>query len=132
MAFETTYLGEKCIFNAGLTPGFTKIRLFKNNFTPNKSSIDTDFEEADFDGYAAEDLDYDPVFVNATPRTQVNAASVTWVRAAGPTDNDVYGIYITDNAGEVRGYELFPAPVPMVTPLLDSVFYQFSPTIDNV
>lgn len=132
MSFETTYLGESAIMNAGVSPALTKIHLFKNNFTPVKTSIAADFDEADFDGYVVKDLTYSSTFVNGAGKTQMNADSVTWVRGVGATDNDVYGIFVTDNAGEVRGYELFPAPVPMVNPGIDSAFYQFSPTLANV
>ncbi len=129
MAAKITYQGDVDLLNAGAGANvWFSIHLFQNNFVPTQASVLADFTEADFSGYAAVTLVFSAAFVNGTPAGQMNAASVTWVRAVGATSNTIYGMYITDAAGNVSTYELFAAPIPMIVPVVDNVFYQFSPT----
>lgn len=129
MSAKTTYQGDVDVLNAcNSSQVFYQIHLFQNNFVPSEASVLGDFTEATFDGYAAQIFSFGAAFVNGTPAGQMNASSYTWVKAVGAVTNTIYGMYITDIAGNVSAYELFAAPIPMVVPGVDNIPYQYSPT----
>lgn len=78
-----------------------KVRLFKNDVTPDDNTVIGDLTEADFEGYAAGDLANltTPGVVAAQAQTQGD--SVTFTMGTPGTTNNIYGHYITDSAGTV-------------------------------
>lgn len=83
--------------------GTTKVHLFKNNYVPDNTTVFSNFTEADFTGYAAQDLVMDlPVTVGG--KATCTAHSVLSFTMGMPgTTNTVYGYYISLNA-DTFGY----------------------------
>lgn len=107
---------------------FHSLRLYKNNFVPDEFSTAGAFVEADFSGYAWWQPTYSAAYINAAGKGQIDASSHTFVRGEGIISNDIYGLYVTDGAGEVVFYDHFANPIPMEEPFNDTIPYQFSPT----
>lgn len=90
------------------------LRLFQNDHVPDVLDIDADYTEADFSGYAAVALgSWNPAFVNVDGKGEIDADPTTFEHDGGGDDNNVYGAYITDQAGLVVYAERFDAPIVM-------------------
>lgn len=90
------------------------IRLFQNNITPTQTTVLSDFTEADFNGYAFQNLTSfgSSTLVGSTAITV--ATLVNWTKAAGGTGNSIYGYYIQDFSSNLLWAERDPsAPVNM-------------------
>lgn len=106
------------------------VKLFQNDVTPNVDSVEADFTEADFDGYALQAAFFSPPFINGNDKGQVTAAMLLWIATGDSTPNDIYGVYVTQGdmaAGTIVYAERFPAPVSVVN-IGDFVAYQPSIT----
>lgn len=91
-----------------------KIRLFKNNHTPVFTDTVADYTEANFSGYVGPtSVVWGAAFVNGANQGEIDAAELTWTHSGGGTANTVYGIYVTDSAGNLCYAERFDAPVSM-------------------
>jgi len=95
-----------------------KLRLFQNDFQPDKGTVRDEFEECDFDGYAEKDLTRAtwtaPVTVEDKAKTFYGASAQTW-EVTGPTGNTVYGYYVTDEeSGKALWAQRFAAPRVLV------------------
>lgn len=93
-----------------------QVRLFKNNITPTVANVLGDFTEADFTGYASQPLVYSgaPVHDVANHVWYQPCTTLTWTVGVIGTGNLIYGVYLVDNAGRLRGAgRLDGAPAPM-------------------
>lgn len=92
------------------------VHLFQNNLTPTVSNVLGDFTEATFTGYASQTLAYSgsPVHDAVNHVWYQPCAQLTWTMGTPGTTNNVYGVYLTDAAGNLRGAgRLDGAPAPM-------------------
>lgn len=92
------------------------VHLFQNNITPTVNSKVADFTECNFDGYAAQVLFYDGAAVHDVPNHvwYQPCETNTWTKGTGTTGNNVYGCYLVDSNGTLRGCgRLDGAPAPM-------------------
>lgn len=96
--------------------GTTKVHLFKNDYTPVPGSLFANFTEADFTGYAAQDLAMNlPVTVSGKA-TCTNNVVMSFTMGTPGTTNTVYGYYVALNAdtfgyGRLLWAERFDNPV---------------------
>lgn len=109
--------------------GNCKLRLFKNDYTPDQTSIFSSFTEADFSGYAAVDISSAwnaPTTVSH--RGQINHADGVFTHNGGGTSNTIYGAYVTFHNGSlspsdyILWAERFDSS-PVIGALGDSVTY---------
>lgn len=90
---------------AALNAGTAKLRLFKNNHTPDEADDISDYTEADFSGYAAATIGAWNAATYAGGLANVEATTAqTFTNSTGAVGNDVYGYYVTDSAGTVLYY----------------------------
>lgn len=98
-----------------------KLHLYSNNFTPTTSSTVGSFTECTFAGYSAQDIDgwaYDTV---ASHVADMLASAKTFTRSTTGTSQNIYGYYVTDQAGTTLYFaELDPAGPRVVTNAGDS------------
>ena len=89
------------------------IHLYKNNFTPNKDMVLSDFTEATFGSYAAKTL----TRATWTPAVTFSGIAIsfygtlplTWTSSSGP--QTCYGYYVTEDAGgELLFAQAFDSP----------------------
>jgi len=136
MSFEYTYAGYLLSAQSGMVAaGLANyhMHLFQNDFMPDKTSLIGDFVEATFDGYADQLVNFSAIYLNGSNQAQSDAASITWVKGVGSTDNTIYGIYMTDASDAiVIGFEILVTPIVFDTPAVSHLFYQLSPTMDSV
>lgn len=78
-----------------------RIHLFKSNTTPTTSSVLGDFTEADFAGYAAQDLVTWAAPSVAAHVARMTAANRTFTRSTTGAAQNIYGYYVTDNSDTV-------------------------------
>jgi len=93
--------------------GFAVLRLYVNDKVPADADVTGSYTEASFPGYAPQTLSgfTPPATVSGAGQTQANA--VTWT-VNGPTGQQVYGYFVTDNVGNLLWAERDPsAPIPM-------------------
>jgi hypothetical protein len=98
-----------------------KLHLYKNNVTPTTSSTVGTFTESTFAGYAAQDIAgwaYDTV---ASHVADMTATANTFTRSTTGTAENIYGYFVTDQAGTTLYFaELDPAGPRVVTNSGDS------------
>lgn len=81
----------RAVLNAGT------VRLFANNFTPNKSSVLADFLESSFVGYArVTPAGFAPPFTNGDGKAESDSAPCSFTFTAGSGTATVFGMYIVD------------------------------------
>lgn len=95
--------------------GNVNLRLFKNNHTPSETDDDSDYTEADFDGYSAMSLtSWTPAYLNGSNEAEIDEINRTFTQTGTGTTNDIYGYYVTNTSGDVVYAERDPAgPVAM-------------------
>lgn len=87
-----------------------KIRLFKNDWNPGPADDVADYTEANFDGYAAKDVDqFGDAFLNGDNKAESDDIVRTWTCTGNVTPNTIYGYYITNPAGDLIWAERNPA-----------------------
>jgi hypothetical protein len=98
-----------------------KLHLYKSNTTPTTSSTVGSFTECDFAGYAAQDISgwaYDTVSAHVADMT---ASANTFTRSTTGTAQNVYGYFVTDQAGTTLYFaELDPSGPRVLTNSGDS------------
>lgn len=101
-------------YAVGGSVGIVTLKLYKNDVTPGLDSVESDFDEADFDGYADFDLTW-PVgpYINPTGQAEIQAPSNNWTPTGAVTPNTVYGYYLVDSGGDLIGGERFDSPRAM-------------------
>jgi len=120
MSNVMTQQGDKIILDAltgAAAPGTLKCKLFKNNYTPVVTSLESDLTEANFSGYSSTSpsLTWGAAFVNGDGKGEIDATAKTFTHNGGGTSNDVYGAYITNSADKLIWAEKFAAPIHMAT-----------------
>lgn len=87
------------------------LHLFKNDYVPLVSSVNGNFTEANFSGYASVALnDWNAAFLNDDDKGQIDADAASFTHNGGGTANTVYGAYVKNDAGDVVYAERFDAP----------------------
>jgi len=79
------------------------LRLYSNSHTPNVATdTNASYTECTFSGYVSQAWnDWGDPSLDASNNDQYAAPAHTFTRGAGSTDNQVYGYYATDAAGDV-------------------------------
>jgi len=103
-----------------------KIGLYKNNWTPANEDTISAVTPADFSGYSGlQNLNAWSSATWITPRATAAHAAVSWTHNGGGTNNDIYGYYVVDGAGNLAWAERYSgAPVTMNT---NGQVYQVTP-----
>ena len=84
-------------WNAGIP---LTCRLFKNNYTPADATLVSDFDEADYAGYAAQVLTgWSDIGYDVDNRSILEADALTWTITA--SNQTIYGMYVTSAGGTV-------------------------------
>lgn len=108
-----------------------RIHLYKNNHVPAFTDTILDFTEADFSGYGSSILlAWGAAVINSGVQALIATPPVSWTRSSGPTSNTVYGVYVTNVAGDLMYAERFPAPISM-TSNGDTISYEPLCTLIN-
>lgn len=75
---------------------YPKVHLYKSDQTPDESYDHTMFEQADFPGYGAYNLDPNPAIVTtASGRAKASWSNVEFLRTTGSGTQTIYGWYLT-------------------------------------
>lgn len=105
------------------------IDLFQNNYTPDHATSLPLLTVANFGGYAQQAMAgpvVSPV-LDATNRAFITWNDVTFTRTGGPNQN-IYGYYVTDNAGNLLWAERFDNFVPVN---VNGVFITLTPMLTD-
>lgn len=132
MSLIVTDLGEVEVLRWTLksVPGTADplhVHLFKNDYTPNRSSVLAEFEGATFAGYAPKDMaraDWqNPVSVNGVAYAFFGTALLSWLASVG--SQLIHGYYVTGNDDVVALWaERFDTPVT-VTAIVPVQFWPY-------
>lgn len=106
MAYIVTKLGLRSLdtYNGTVQAWLNTLtlRLFKNNHTPSISDTNSSYTEADFSGYASQAWNaWGSPSLDANNNDQFAHAAKTSTHNGGATNNQIYGYYATDGAGDV-------------------------------
>lgn len=115
---QTEFMTDvKTALAAVITATKLKVHLYTNNYTPIGSTTITDFTEATFTGYAAQNVPaLGVVFTNDSGQAEFDCtATSTWTATDAVTPNTIYGYYVVDSTTGtiVRWAERFDTPVDM-------------------
>lgn len=104
MALKVPDVGELLLLNilTGLeSENFNTLtmRLFQNNITPADTDVLATYTEADFSGYGGGTpfTNWGAALLSAG-KAQSQADSIDNTHDGGPTNNNIYGYYVTDSA----------------------------------
>lgn len=75
-----------------------KIKLYKNDITPDEASELADFTEADFSGYAEQALVLDGTAAIVGGKAQQDFDPAVFAHDGGATPNDLYGYFVVDSS----------------------------------
>lgn len=98
------------------------VTLFKNDVTPDQTTVFEDLDDADFSGFAFFPFyDSDAAVIDGDGRGRIANATVTFTRGVGATTNTIYGwaliwIHGPGIIHPVLFVERFPAPILMASP----------------
>jgi len=81
-----------------------KVHLYKSNTTPTTASVLGDFTECDFAGYAAQDISTWGAAAVAAHVCSMVAAANTFTRSSTGAAQNVYGVFVTNQASTVLYY----------------------------
>jgi len=103
-----------------------KMGLYKNNWTPADTDTIAAVTPADFSGYAGlQNLTSWTAAAWVSPRAVSTRAALQWTHNGGATNNDIYGYYVVDQAGNLAWAERYSgAPVTMSN---NGQIYQVTP-----
>lgn len=92
-----------------------KVHLYRNNYTPVESSLAANFTEANYEGYASQNVTGWTDATLVSNRGQTTADPNVFVHSAGSTSNEIYGYWIEDpaDAGSVLWAEKFLSPITL-------------------
>lgn len=97
------------------------LHLYKNDYTPLVTSVAGDFVEADFSGYAAWNFaspgnEWPVATLDGSNNAQSIMTPINFEHNGGATNNDIYGAYMLDGAGNLICAERYAgAPFTMDT-----------------
>lgn len=91
------------------------VRLWDNNFVPNKSSVLADFNESSFVGYSPiSPAGFAAAFLNGDGKAETDSAALVWTFTGGSGTALVYGWMILDpGAAQVLAFQKFLNPVTL-------------------
>lgn len=90
------------------------LRLFKNDFVPNKATLLADLTPADFDGYAAKTIvTWGAAFLDPAGLATTLAPLQTWTQSGDTTPNTIYGAYYVSVGGDLIWAERFATSIGM-------------------
>lgn len=105
---------DKMLRDALVTNEDYVLKLYKNDYTPDDSSVEASFVEADFTNYVAVTLtraNWNPAVTNANGKaeTSYGTSPISWT--CGATGNTIYGYYVIGaTSGVVLWAERFSVP----------------------
>lgn len=122
----TTKIGQadamtdlRAALNVLIAASSLRVRLFRNNFTPDADTVLGDFTEANFTGYAAgvPVNPFNAVSLTAAGYSQIESPDVlTYTASDGAAPNSIYGYYVVNTVtSRVRWCEKFDAPMDMTS-----------------
>jgi len=76
------------------------VALFRNNYIPTTTSVLANFTEANFPGYAPQDLVLNGAFINGVQQGETDADPLNFT-STGPSTNIIFGYFIYNGALEV-------------------------------
>lgn len=117
---EAAFLTEiRTALAALITATHLKVRLFSNNYTPIATTVVSDFTEATFTGYAAQNVPaLSTVFTNAAGQAEIDANATNFFQATDAVSpNTIYGYWIADETSTpiLMWCEKFDTPIDMTT-----------------
>lgn len=114
-----------------MTANTCQVKLYKANVTPGPGTLLAALTEADFSGYAAQDLTTPTVEpdLDGNNRGVLAFDEVAFEHNGGGTGNDIYGYFAVDDAGDLLWAERFGDAPRSVTADPDEV--RFTPRITN-
>lgn len=134
MAIKVSHDGDKWILMDGVQQAHLELHLYQNNFTPVAGPMSLgDFVEADFSGYAAETLDAGDWAVPSIVANHAQTSQPTkqFTHDGGPTDNNIFGIYVTDQPPTVVLWaERDPAAPVVMDPGANP--YNYTPVVTSI
>lgn len=98
------------------------VKLFSNNFTPARSSVEADFTEASFSGYSAASISSSVDATDASVGHVITTSTFAFTHNGGATSETIYGWYMVSSEAtktdgstttEVIAYERFATPIDM-------------------
>lgn len=93
------------------------VRLYRNDYTPDRYSVFADFTEANFTDYAALNPGgWSAPAVDGTGIAYTVSPALVWSVVTPTVGNTIYGVYLTVFVGGVHrviGAEKFAIPLPM-------------------
>lgn len=106
------------------------IKLFKNDYAPDHATELGDLTEADFDNYAAGELDNPAtqVALDAGGRAVTRWDLESWEKD-GATGNTIYGYWVEDDIGQLLWVERFASGAFAMQ--VDNTILQFYPTLTH-
>lgn len=94
------------------------LHLFKNDYTPHPGTVDTDFVEADYPGYAYivfDASDFGAITVTAhVAQSTLSAAQVFTGDTGSWSPQTIYGYWILNNDDNYYVSERFNTPIDMI------------------
>lgn len=113
VATNIALLNKAAAFKASDLDGGS-LRLFQNNFTPDRNSVDADFDVADFGGYANITIaTFNDPFMDILGRAITLAPTQVFAASGVAPSNLIYGWYFRNVAGDVILAERFASPISM-------------------
>lgn len=80
----------------GINGNSSLMKLFKNDFTPNNSTVLGDFTEADFSGYASVSQEFGAAYTSGLYAEIAATTDAVFTHNGGGTPNTIYGFYLVD------------------------------------
>lgn len=101
MTIELSYAGKVALLQNKVPYLNTlEIHLYKNDVTPDGATVVSDFVEADFTGYSAQNTDHwSAAFLNGDLIAQTSDTAHVFTQSGTGTICDVYGYYLTTAGG---------------------------------
>lgn len=100
------------------------VQLFKNDRTPRPTDTAAMYTAADFSGYVGPQalVGWVPPFI-AAGRALTFSAALQWRHNGGGVDNNIYGVFILDDGGDLWWAERDPRAPVLISPANRDYFY---------
>ena len=129
MPMIVTQNGDVQLLQNGVESAFTNVGLYQNPLVPTPTTILSEIESADFNGYDGQhDITWMPAFINALGKGQKLAPSTQWTSTAPLLNpNMIYGAFYLDSSADLSAIFSFDAPINVNAAAM-AVFFQPSLT----
>lgn len=77
----------------------SRVRLYKNDVTPDANMVPATFTECDFVGYVPKDIVMSVATLNDQGLVNSRSNLCSWLTAAGADPSTVYGVFVTSRDG---------------------------------